>query len=280
MATAKPTLVIPTNYTIPQQKLASRRKLAEAMLGQGLSPDNSMNSWAQVLGKLAQTWAGKSMQTGADKAEGELNQQILDDYNSQRTSFLQDAGTMDAAGLVGKYGNNPMLEAEVKPYAEAMAAQLKQNQELIQNGGVWARKGDITPGSAVAADPNDSVIPDGKGGFMVNPLKVTSSAIGAGTIVPENYPTQMQLPGMGRLATAMAGGQTQAQPTQAPTAQAISPQAAAQELSKLRPEQLAKFPEFLKNNGFKIKVTSPQEALQFPSGTPLILPDGTEGVVP
>lgn len=40
------------------------------------------------------------------------------------------------------------------------------------------------------------------------------------------------------------------------------------------------FPDFVRNNGFRVSVTSPDQAMQLPSGTPLILPDGTEGVVP
>lgn len=42
----------------------------------------------------------------------------------------------------------------------------------------------------------------------------------------------------------------------------------------------AQFPEFVRNNGFRVSVASPEQAMQLPSGTPLILPDGTEGVVP
>lgn len=40
------------------------------------------------------------------------------------------------------------------------------------------------------------------------------------------------------------------------------------------------FPDFVRNNGFRVQVTTPQQAMQLPSGTPLILPDGSEGVVP
>lgn len=38
--------------------------------------------------------------------------------------------------------------------------------------------------------------------------------------------------------------------------------------------------EFIRNNGFAVQVTTPDEARQLPSGTPIILPDGSEGVVP
>jgi hypothetical protein len=38
--------------------------------------------------------------------------------------------------------------------------------------------------------------------------------------------------------------------------------------------------EFVRNNGFAVQVTTPDEARQLPSGTPIILPDGSEGVVP
>jgi hypothetical protein len=38
--------------------------------------------------------------------------------------------------------------------------------------------------------------------------------------------------------------------------------------------------EFIRNNGFMVQVTTPEEARQLPSGTPILLPDGSEGVVP
>lgn len=42
----------------------------------------------------------------------------------------------------------------------------------------------------------------------------------------------------------------------------------------------AEFPNFVRNNGFRVRVTSPEQAMQLPTGTPLVLPDGSEGVVP
>lgn len=65
--------------------------------------------------------------------------------------------------------------------------------------------------------------------------------------------------------------QTPAQPVKE-----TSFEAAADIAKQMGPE----FPNFVRNNGFRVRVASPEQAMQLPSGTPLILPDGTEGVVP
>ena len=66
----------------------------------------------------------------------------------------------------------------------------------------------------------------------------------------------------------------QQQPTQPP--KVTSFEAASQAAQQMG----AQFPDFVRNNGFRVSVASPEQAMQLPSGTPLILPDGTEGVVP
>lgn len=65
-----------------------------------------------------------------------------------------------------------------------------------------------------------------------------------------------------------------AQPAQ--PAKITSFEAASQAAQQMGPQ----FPDFVRNNGFRVQVTTPQQAMQLPSGTPLILPDGSEGVVP
>lgn len=69
----------------------------------------------------------------------------------------------------------------------------------------------------------------------------------------------------------MAPQQTPAQPRKP-----VSMQAAMDVVRQAGP----KAAEFVRNNGFAVQVTTPDEARQLPSGTPIILPDGSEGVVP
>lgn len=84
----------------------------------------------------------------------------------------------------------------------------------------------------------------------------------------------------------VVGGETRLyRPDFTPAQQQAAPQAAPEvtsfEAASSAAQQMgAQFPEFVRNNGFRVKVASPEQAMQLPSGTPLILPDGTEGVVP
>lgn len=86
----------------------------------------------------------------------------------------------------------------------------------------------------------------------------------------------------------VVGGETRLyRPSFAPAPQQ-PPQAAPQPMKETSFEAAtdiarqmgAQFPDFVRNNGFRVRVTSPDQAMQLPSGTPLILPDGSEGVTP
>ena len=66
---------IPTGYEGLQSQAATKRKIAESLLASRM-PDNA-RSWAQVLGHIAEAWAGKSLQKDADKADEQVRQAQL-----------------------------------------------------------------------------------------------------------------------------------------------------------------------------------------------------------
>lgn len=271
----KPQLVIPTQYAPQQQSIAQKRKLAEAMLSQGLANDPNMNNWTQVLGKLAQAWAGKSMDKEATKMEGTLNQTIYDDYNKRRGDFNTQTSGMSPQQVVQTFGADPMLADDVKPYRDAMARALTEREDLRDFGGrVGVRTGDVM--GQVNNDPNKDVLIGPDGQMMINPVKATSNALSSGSLVLEGPPaTSAPMPGAERLTTAMAGQQ----PTQQPSAmtEPLTFQAVEGALKTLGPQGAV---GLLQRNGNTVRVNSPEEAMQLPKGTKLILPDGTEGVVP
>lgn len=199
MPTMQPTanlakITIPTGYEQQQLAAASKRKLADAMLQQGLAPDPNMVSWTQMLGHLAQAWAGKSMQNDADKLDADVRSKILSDYNARRTGFLADSRTMDPQQLVEKYGNDPMLQNDLKPYEDAFAAGLKQNNELTSFGGRMVRKGDVV--GQYANDPNKMIFVEPDGQTRLNPVAVTAAAVSSGNIVPtKGYAYEGRMPG-------------------------------------------------------------------------------------
>lgn len=273
----KPTITIGTGYEQAQRKAASRRKLAEAMLSQGLEDNPNMTSWAQVLGKAAQAWAGKSMQRQADTMEADVATKIREDYNTRRQGFLADAQALKPEEVVAKYGNDPLLADEVDPYRKALATALAQREQLTKFGGQMVRQGDVM--GRYENDPNESVFVNPDGTMSINPVKIAASVASQGEpLVDENgnmlYQTTGRLPGTGPAAPAPMPAAS----ASVPESSVVSSNEAIRALRSM--PNPANFATWVQKNGFRIAVQSSQEAAAFPSGTPLLLPDGTEGVVP
>jgi hypothetical protein len=202
MAVAKPTLIIPTGFEKQQNAAALKHKLAATMLEQGLKSRNDYTSWAQVLGQLAQAWAGKSLETEAGKADADTNAAIQSAYQARRQAFQNDTKGLNPQAIVEKYGADPMLVEDVKPFLAAFQSGLTRQAENYAGKPV---------------DPNALIIPTGNGGFTRNDAAVGARRAAAG-FDSSGYPLDFQLPGMGgpqqaqastpeqRLAQAMANG--------------------------------------------------------------------------
>ena len=116
--------------------------------------------------------------------------------------------------------------------------------------------------------------PDGQ--MMINPVKATSNALSSGSLVLEGPPvTTAPIPGTERLVGAMMGQQPVQQPSS--MAEPLTFEAVEGALKTLGPQGAV---GLLQRNGNTVKVDSPEQAMLLPKGTKLILPDGTEGVVP
>lgn len=79
------------------------------------------------------------------------------------------------------------------------------------------------------------------------------------------------------------GGQAPAQQQpamQQPSGEVMDFAAYRSTAAQLGPEKAARFVQRLVQGGVSFRVNTPEEARQLPSGTPIILPDGTPGVVP
>lgn len=183
---------IPTGYESLQRAAASKRKLAETMLAQGLAPDNNMQSWAQVLGKLGQTWAGKSMTKEADSMEADYATKLRGDYEGKLGQFYADAKTLQPQELVEKYQHEPLVVDALKPYAEAFASKLSDDQKVKIVNGLAMRQGDIKPGQ-VFNDPNASVWRDQDGQPVINGMGVAAS-MGRQGLGTEGQPMAMKDP--------------------------------------------------------------------------------------
>lgn len=179
------TLVIPTGYEQMAAKAAAKRKLADELMKQGLAPDNNMTNWAQVLGKWAQTWAGKSMEGDASKMDADVQSQLTGAYNQhlgELSAALADPNA-DVFAAMEKYGGDPLIANS--PQMEALKSAY---QKALSGEGRWK------PGGTGAEDANRAVIlePDGNGGFTAkaNPVWIAAHAAGQG-LPTTGYQTSM-----------------------------------------------------------------------------------------
>lgn len=132
MANKGQTPYIPTGYEGLQSSVRRKRQIGEALMQQGLAgPGSNVRSWAQVLGSLAQTWAGKSIQKDADKEEASIAEKIKADVAAANQGFEADVQAGLAPELlVQKHGGNPWLKERLDPYEKALTTGLSNKQEF------------------------------------------------------------------------------------------------------------------------------------------------------
>jgi hypothetical protein len=267
-----PKIAIPTGYEEMQRQAATKRKLADAMLSQGLGPRQNQTSWAQLFGQLGSVYAGKSLNKEATGLEKDMQTQLRQDYSNARGGLLADVEAgMNPGDLVAKHGGNPLLQEDIKPYQDAMATALREKEKLQNFGGrAGVRVGDVM--GQYENDPNKMVhVVNGQMGL--NPVAVTAQGISSGNLVPDGgYQTTAPFP----------GPQPMGQPQQPPMA-ALAPAPAFQG-DIINFSDVFRFKQSLTPEDFQkvlgrsaIKINSPEEGSMLPPGTRLILPDGTEG---
>lgn len=271
-------IYLPTGYEGLQKQADSKRRLAERMLASGMAPQANQQSILQVLGQLAQTYVGRRAEKKADALELEASGKLSEDFQNQYQEFQNDAKMLSPDQIVAKWGAKPLAQEWVKPYASAMEAGMKENQQLgYHDGKTWGRKGDVAVGSMKPNDPNQKVIRDRGGNWMLNPVAITGNIASQGIpVVDGTYSMPDPAAGGGELPPI---GQGQPQPQSQP-----QPQAASQ-FEPVDVRQLSALQQtlgtqgtvaWLKNNKIKVKVTTPEEAAALPPGTIIITPDGQE----
>lgn len=277
---AKPTLVIPTGFEARQREIARRNELAQFMLKQGLESDPNMTSPLQVLGHLAQAWAGKSMQKSADQQSTGLEGDIRTDYLRKIGEFQKDVQSGMAEGdLVAKYGSDPMLESYLKPHQEAYQSRLVGDQRVEKNGDMYQRAGEL-PGTYARSSAQDELqVNPVTGQVTLNEPKIAANRLSqgmgskdienfatTGTLAPRQYTGPQGPAGYPGVAPQPFPGQGQSgnQPEQ------IDYQS-FRELSSF-PGDVAK--KILTQQNYTVRVNSLDEAENLPPGTTYIRPDG------
>lgn len=188
--------IIPSGYESEQEKIALRRRLAEAFLNRGMQGEGRYGSPLQVLGDLAQELAGVHMEHQASNENAQLGTHIREDYQKKISDFYFDVNSgMSPQALVEKYQGDPMLEDALKPYVAAHQAALVNREDLGQYGNTIERKGDFI-GKPIPSKPTDAVIQLPNGNWAVNPLAMAVRAYSNPAYVadPSKLPSEMPNP--------------------------------------------------------------------------------------
>lgn len=267
MSTTMPKFQIPTGYEAEQRDIERRRKIAEALMSQGLQARNDMTSPWQALAQVGQAISGALINRKADRMQGDYDTKVRQAWDEKTTEFNNDsAGGLDPQAMINKWGNDPMMVDRVAPYADAIKKRLAEKENLItHNGMVGTRLGDVA-GQYEQGKPTDYVLRNTQtGAFEQNPTAIDAAARVAAA--QQGYEPMTALPGQAAPAQASAPGQ--------------KPEALTMDMvtglrNSLGPQGAI---QFLTRNKIPVRVNTPEEAKTLPPGTPVILPDGREGTV-
>ena len=190
-----PRLVIPTGFENQQIEVDRKRRIADAMLARGLTPQNDMRHWAQLVGQMAQAWAGKSMQRGADRQQQSLNDAISGSYQGKLNAFRDwegqlKRGEITVDQLVQEFRGDPMLEQALEPYTKAMESRASADQRINYRLAI-----DPATGQVVTRGVSDAgTVTNAPEGFQlpntnisnVNGVATDLAATAPGTILPQS----------------------------------------------------------------------------------------------
>lgn len=209
--------VLPTGYESEQRRADQKRALAKVMLERGLASNPNMQSWTQVLAQLGSAFVGSRLNKKADKLDDDVYAKEIADYTKRNADFDTATGggaTVDPADIIKQFSTDPMLQDRVKPYVDALAHRLSQQENIVKTPTTYARQGDLV--GKQNFDPNASVIPDGQGGFKINPLRTTAALEAQGYGFHEGDPMQTTMgdPTQGQVLPSMPP--QYARPTPAP----------------------------------------------------------------
>lgn len=238
-----PRIQIPTGYETQELSLERKRKIAQALMEQGMG-QTKYNNWGEVVGALAQAWAGKSMLKDNDKAQAGLNTQIATDYRAKSDEAMHlmqevDSGRLPIGEAVAKVQGDPILMEIAKPLIEAWASKIGMQGKLLKSGDSFITEARGLQEGHERASPKDSVIrnPDNPDQIQINPVAATANMASSG------HPP---MPGTGAMSMDFAHPQVPVSlgaPAPAPT----SPDIPAPALQRLRsnptPQEIQMFEE-------------------------------------
>lgn len=172
---------LPTGYEQEQAAAKLRHEIAQKLIEKGMTPQDNMRSWVQVLGQLGQQFAGQHLERRATRADADLTQRMLADYTKKVGEFHADTKDMTPAAVVEKWGSDPLIGQTglLKPYTSAFEQNLKD--------------------STKRPNPTDPVIEvtgaDGKKHWIANRVATDAALMRQGYGLPGSLTTDMLAPG-------------------------------------------------------------------------------------
>jgi hypothetical protein len=252
-----PKLTIPTGYESEQRAIERRRKIAEALLQQGLQQNPNMTSPWQAIAQVANAFIGRRMEKKADQRSDELSTRIKGDFDTATTEFNNDAATLQPSQLVAKYRNNPMMAENLKPYEAALQRALTEREALTTFNGKMQRQGDVV-GQYDQGKPTDLVLRDGQGNFQPNAVAIDA----ASRVASAN---QGYTPGEQGLSPA----------TQATPQASAGKELTAEQFRAAKQVMGGKVSDWVRHNGFIVQLKDASDYADIPAGATYRDPQGT-----
>lgn len=150
------------------QNVARKRKLAELLMSLGLKQQNYVNPM-QVIGQMAQTWAGNQMDKSADNDYSALIDAIRANASEDMATAQSGTASKEAVAAALARSGGYMPDIVTKPLEAAASEQATWNARPRPqvHGNIVYDQRTMKPGQVVAGDPNNLVMrnPDGSLGL-------------------------------------------------------------------------------------------------------------------
>lgn len=152
------------------QSVARKRKLAELLMGLGLRQQNYVHPM-QVLGQMAQAYAGNRMDSSADKEQDAMLEALKATVSQDMGVVTSGNATKEQMAAALARSGQYMPDLVTKPLEEAAKeeATFFARPRYQVHGNINYDQRTMRPGQVVAGSPNDLVMRNPDGTMSVNP---------------------------------------------------------------------------------------------------------------
>ena len=153
-----------------QQRAARKRKMAEVLLKLGLQQQNYVHPM-QVVGQLAQAWAGNMMDKSAEKDNSAILKVLKDQTNQDLTTVMAPNVTEPEIAAAMTRSGDYLPDYVTDPLKSARSERMNWEARMrpVVHGNIVYDQRKMVPGQVVAGDPNSLVQRLPSGDLAINP---------------------------------------------------------------------------------------------------------------